>query len=73
MASVSCVRLKKHISETADIQLRVKCSLWTKLCACLHKYASVQMKSAELFLVYPGVIEGCHSFQRQSTLTNVKF
>lgn len=73
MASVSRVRLKKHISEMADIQLCVKCNLRAKLRVCLHKSASVQIKSVELFLVYPGVIEGCHSLQRQSALTNVKF
>lgn len=61
MASVSRMWLKKHISEMADIQLCVKCNSWAKLCTWLHKSALALMKSVELFLVYLGVIERCHS------------
>lgn len=64
MASVSRMRLKKHISEMADIQLCVKHHSWAKLCTWLHKSALALMKSVELFLVYLGVIERCHSLHR---------
>lgn len=61
---MSRMRLKKHISEMADIQLHVKCNSWAKLYTWLHKSALPLMKSVELFLVYLGVIERCHSVHR---------
>lgn len=56
--------LKKHISEMADIHLCVKRNSWAKLCTWLHKSALALMKSVELFLVYLGVTERCHSLRR---------
>jgi len=64
VASVSRMKLKKRISETADIQLCVKCSSWAKLCTWLHKSTLALMKSVELFLAYLGVIERCYSLHR---------
>lgn len=63
MASVSRMRLKKHISEMADIQLCVKRNSWAKLYTWLHKSVLRLMKSVELFLVYL-VIERCNSVHR---------